>query len=140
VESCSFLNTQFLSEDILLDDFGCAFPSHDPPSNPDEIGLTISYSAPEDIFDSKMRVYPDIWALGCVLFEIRSGGQLFGDWIGTKEDVLRQMVQAFGKLPEPWWSKWKNRGLYFDEDGEPRKTWDDGIVRTSKFGTHGDDS
>jgi serine/threonine-protein kinase SRPK3 len=102
VEPCSLLNPQFLPEDILLVDFGCAFPSHDPPSNPDKIGLAMSYSAPEVIFDSKMSVYSDIWALGCVLFEIRSGGQLFGDWIGTKDDVLRQMVQAFGKLPEPW--------------------------------------
>jgi len=134
VQPCSLLNPQILSEDILLVDFGCAFPSDSPPSNPDDICLTISYSAPEVIFDSKMSVYSDIWALGCVLFEIRSGGQLFGDWIGTKDDVLRQMVQAFGKLPEPWWTAWGKRILFFDEDGEPRKTWDDGIVRASKFG------
>jgi serine/threonine-protein kinase SRPK3 len=133
VEPCSLLNPQFLSEDILLVDFGCAFPSQCPPSNLDNIGLTMSYSAPEVIFDSKISVYSDIWALGCVLFEIRSGGQLFSDWVGTKDDVLRQMVQAFGKPPEPWWSMWEERGLFFDEDGEPRRTWDNGIVRASKF-------
>ena len=133
VEPCSLLNLQFLSEDILLVDFGCVFPSDSPPSNPDDIGLTISYSAPEAIFDSKISVYSNIWALGYVLFEIRSGEQLFGDWIGTKDDVLRQMVQAFGKLPEPWWTAWENGGLFFDDDGELRKTWDDGPVRASKF-------
>ncbi|KAF7866860.1 hypothetical protein EAF04_005701 [Stromatinia cepivora] len=133
VQPCFLLNSHLLSEEILLVDFGCAFPSDSPPSNPDDIGLTMSYAAPEVIFDSKMSVYSDIWALGCVLFEIRSGGQLFGDWIGTKDDVLRQMVQAFGKLPEPWWTAWENRSLFFDDDGEPKKTWDDGIVRASKF-------
>ncbi|EPE32977.1 Protein kinase-like (PK-like) [Glarea lozoyensis ATCC 20868] len=133
VEPCSLLNPQLLSEDILLADFGCAFPSNNPPSNPDEIGLTMSYSAPEVIFDSKMSVYSDIWALGCVLFEIRSGAQLFGDWIGTKDDILRQMIQAFGKLPEPWWSLWDQRGAFFDDNGEPRTTWDDGIARATKF-------
>jgi serine/threonine-protein kinase SRPK3 len=134
VEPCTLLNPKLLSEDILLVDFGCAFPSNDPPSNPDEIGLTMSYSAPEVIFDSKLSVYSDIWALGCVLFEIRSGGQLFGDWIGTKDDVLRQIVQAFGKLPEPWWSMWDQRGAFFDDNGEPRMTWEDGIARATKFG------
>lgn len=133
VEPCSLLNPQFISEDIVLVDFGCAFPLNSPPSSPDGIGLTMSYSAPEVIIDSKMSAYSDIWALGCVIFEIRSGGQLFGDWIGTKDDILRQMVQAFGKLPEPWWTAWENRTLFFDDDGEPRKTWDDGIVRASKF-------
>ncbi|KAM3074872.1 hypothetical protein ACMFMG_008286 [Clarireedia jacksonii] len=133
VQPCSLLNPRILSEDILLVDFGCAFPSDSPPSNLDDICLTMSYSAPEIIFDSKMSVYSDIWALGCVLFEIRSGGQLFGDWVGTKDDVLRQMVQAFGKLPEPWWTAWENRVLFFDDDGEPKKTWEDGIARASKF-------
>jgi serine/threonine protein kinase len=39
-----------------------------------------------------MSVYSDIWALGCVLVEIRSGGQLFGDWIGTKDDVRAHAI------------------------------------------------
>ncbi|CAD6450119.1 33ab4c0c-e259-4121-b2b0-1f3406a084e2 [Sclerotinia trifoliorum] len=51
-----------------------------------------------------MSIYSDIWALGCILFEIKSGEQLFGDWTGTKDDILRQMVSALGKLPEPWWT------------------------------------
>ncbi|PVH85554.1 protein kinase [Cadophora sp. DSE1049] len=135
VEPCSFPDLQFLCGDILLVDFGCAFSSHKPPSNPDDIGLTMSYAAPEVIFESNVSVYSDIWALGCVLFEIRSGRQLFGNWIGSKDDVLRQLVQAFGKLPEPWWTAWETReDYYFDDDGDPRKIWVDGIVRASKFG------
>jgi len=134
VKPCFLLNSQFLSDEVVLVDFGCAFPSDSPPSNPDDIGLTMTYSAPEVIFDSKLSAhYSDIWALGCVLFEIRSGAQLFGDWVGTKDDILRQMVQALGILPEPWWTAWENRCLFFDDDGEPRKTWDDGIVRACKF-------
>ncbi|KAI9643959.1 hypothetical protein NHQ30_007310 [Ciborinia camelliae] len=127
VQPCSLLNPQFLSEDILLVDFGCAFPSDSSPSNPNDIHLTMSYSAPEVIFDSKMSLHSDIWALGCELFEIRGGAQLFGDWIGTKDDILRQILQAFGRPPEPWWSTWENRRLFFDDDGKPKKIWDCGI-------------
>ncbi|APA12528.1 hypothetical protein sscle_09g072980 [Sclerotinia sclerotiorum 1980 UF-70] len=43
------------------------------------------------------------------------------------------MVQTLGKLPEPWWTMWENRSMFFDEDGEPKKIWRDGIIRANKF-------
>lgn len=38
------------------------------------------------------------------------------------------MVQTLGKLSEPWWSAWKHRAAYFEDDGMPRKVWDNGIA------------
>ncbi|EER40445.1 protein kinase [Histoplasma capsulatum H143] len=46
----------------------------------------------------------------------------------TKAGVLRQIVQTFGKLPEPWWSAWTARQTYFNnDDGKPRDSWPNGI-------------
>jgi serine/threonine-protein kinase SRPK3 len=28
-------------------------------------------------------------------------------------------MTLLGKLPEPWWSKWVERSMFFDEDGRP---------------------
>lgn len=60
VQPCSFLNSEFFSEEILLVDFGCMFSTDSPPTNLHDIPLTISYAAPEIIFDSKMSIYSDI--------------------------------------------------------------------------------
>jgi serine/threonine protein kinase len=35
------------------------------------------------------------------------------------DEVIMQMVPMLGKLPEPWWSSWKARGQWYEEDGTP---------------------
>jgi hypothetical protein len=43
------------------------------------------------------------------------------------------MVQTFGRLPDKWWNAWENRRTFFEEDGNPRNTWEDGIVRAVEY-------
>lgn len=81
------------------------------------------YCSPEALFDGKLSTSSDIWALACILFEIRAGTQLFASFFGGTDEVLRQMIQTLGNLPEPWWLAWDNRYTYFGEDGKPRKPW-----------------
>lgn len=126
VGSAGPVNPQFLTEDILLVDFGEAFPFGQPPAKED-IGIPFYYCAPEVIFESKVSVYSEIWALGCVLFEIRAGQELFSSWMGGQDEILRQIVQTFGRLPEKWWSAWDKKTDFFDEDGKPKKSWLNGI-------------
>ncbi len=39
-----------------------------------------------------------------------------------------------GKLPEPWWAEWEEtRRLYFDDIGEPRTDWEDGIALARRY-------
>ena len=33
-------------------------------------------------------------------------------------DALLDLTICFGKLPDPWWGLWKDRGKYYDEDGQ----------------------
>lgn len=35
-----------------------------------------------------------------------------------KDDILAEMVDFFGKLPEPWWTEWEARTEFFEEDGK----------------------
>ena len=75
------------------------------------------YRSPELILDKLAGIVSDLWALGCTLFEIRTGRRLFSPFDGKGDDYLEAMVDILGALPEPWWSStWKDRrNLYKDE-------------------------
>ncbi|RJE18525.1 CMGC SRPK protein kinase [Aspergillus sclerotialis] len=79
------------------------------------------------LFDGKPTTGSDIWALACTMFELRAGIQLFASFFDTEDEIIRQIVQAFGKLPEPWWSAWKKRPIYFDDEGKPNQVWPNNI-------------
>lgn len=126
VESNSLIDPRFLTEDIMLVDFGqsFSFPCDDRPR--EDIGIPFSCCAPEILFDSIMDKYSEIWALGCVIYEIRAGQQLFSTWFGGRDETLRQMVQTLGKLPDQWWNTWSERTSFFSDDGKPKTEWNDG--------------
>ncbi|GJJ11463.1 hypothetical protein Clacol_005696 [Clathrus columnatus] len=87
-------------------------------------GIPISYAAPEVIFGDPIGLPADIWALAILIHYIISGGFLFPSFCGIRKEVIRSMVLTLGKLPERWWSKWEERGEWFNEDGE---WWKDGV-------------
>ena len=51
---------------------------------------------------------------------MRAGRPLFASFIGSREDVLQEIVKTLGRLPEPLWSGWEARGWSFNEDGSSR--------------------
>ncbi|KAK3674654.1 hypothetical protein LTR78_005376 [Recurvomyces mirabilis] len=105
VEPAGLPDAEYLAEDIVLVDFGEAF-SFDQPPKPDDIGIPFMYRAPETMFDGKYDSRSEIWALACVLYEIRSGDPLFTSLMGTKDEIIMQWVEMKGWMPEPWWSRW----------------------------------
>lgn len=117
VETAYFggLPPEYLTEKIMIIDFSEAYRMSSPPS---DLGIPEEYLPPEVIFksDNSIEVGCDIWALACTLYEIRSQIPLFYMPI-DEDDHISEMVCYFGKLPEPWWSKWEKRGKFFDEDG-----------------------
>jgi len=121
----SRIHSSYFSGDALLVDFGHSFMSDSPP--PEGVGTPLAYCSPEALFDNRASVWSDIWALGCTVFEIRAGSQLFSSFLGGPDEVIRQMMQTLGKLPEPWWSAWEQRSAYFDENGRPKSTWENDI-------------
>ncbi|KAK9372082.1 kinase-like domain-containing protein [Lipomyces chichibuensis] len=102
VEPANFSNIEYncITKKVLLVDFGQSFMLQTPPP-PNEVGFTMSYCAPEVYFERRMSVWSDIWALGCTIFEMRAGRQLFESFLGGPHEVLLQIVQILGKLPEP---------------------------------------
>jgi serine/threonine protein kinase len=67
------------------------------------------------------RIHQDsevtIWALGCTLFEIRTGRKLFDMFDDDDDSHLFHMVEMLGALPEPWWSTtWKHRKEFFKDE------------------------
>lgn len=116
----STIDPQWILEDILVIDFGQSFLITNPP--PDGVETPMGYCAPELIFDNKASIWSDIWALGCTIFEIRAGAELFENFFGGPNEILRQMMQTLGRLPEPWWRRWEDRYLFFDDTGKPKET------------------
>ncbi|KAF6801101.1 protein kinase domain-containing protein [Colletotrichum sojae] len=56
-------------------DSGESFDVSQPP--PARFGIPIDYAAPEVVFDKSGATAMDLWALGCTLYSIRLGQQLF---------------------------------------------------------------
>jgi serine/threonine-protein kinase SRPK3 len=97
-------------------DFGESFPVSSPP---DDLGIPEEYLAPEVLLSCESSIGPacDLWALGCTLFEIRRQIALFY-MINDRDELIAEMIGAFGKLPEQLWEKWEARADFFDEKGK----------------------
>lgn len=106
-------SSKYISSDPCLIDFGESFMASDPP---EKLGTPGPYRSPELILESKAGYESDLWALGCTLFEIRTGRRLFNLFDDEDDAYLEAMVQLLGVMPEPWWSTtWTERpNLYKD--------------------------
>jgi serine/threonine-protein kinase SRPK3 len=81
---------------IKLIDFGNAFFVSDSPKN---IGTPNCFRAPELLLENKFGSESDVWALGCIIFEIRAGNPLFMPFLGGSEkEVLGLIRDALGNV------------------------------------------
>jgi serine/threonine protein kinase len=115
------VDTQLIGKDACIIDFGESFEATKPPEN---LGVPGPYRSPELILDRKASIGSDLWALGCSLFEVRTGRKLFDSLDDDDDEYLDGLVQVLGKLPEPWWATtWVNRKTFYENDEieiEPR--------------------
>ena len=112
-----------LQESIVVGDFGQSYIIASPPSSYYP-GTVLNYQSPEARFEGLVGLKADIWALGCAIFEIRAGFALFESSLGSDIDILRQMVETLGRLPDLWWAAFQKRALWFEEDGQPKSKQD----------------
>jgi serine/threonine protein kinase len=106
------VDPQWISDQIMIIDFGIAFLEE---QSSVDIGTPRAYCAPEFNFGCPRSVSSDTWALGCTIFEIRTGACLFKfRGVPTRDQVLVSVVQLLGKLPEIWWKEWEDGHNWFD--------------------------
>lgn len=124
-----------IAEDACLIDFGEAYEMSAPTPN---LGIPQVYCPPEYALEGKVGVGCDIWALGCTLYEIRTGRKLFDTFDDDADEVLCKVAMMLGEYPEPWWSEtWGTRREFFedetDADGRVRE-----VCRTAVAPQHSD--
>lgn len=112
------VDPRWLSDEIMIIDFGIAFlTEHSSPN----IGTPKSYCAPEFLFDEPRSISSDIWALGCTIFEIRTGSHMFKykQRTPTRNQSIIAMVKLLGKLPDKWWDAWKDGHGWYNAQTRP---------------------
>lgn len=110
--SMKLVDPQWLSDQIMIIDFGIAFMEE---QSSVDIGTPKNYCAPEFNFKSPRSIGSDIWALGCTIFEIRTGSCLYRyRGIPTRDQMLIATVKILGKLPDAWWDLWEDGRTWYD--------------------------
>ena len=112
---------EFLVPEITIIDFGQMLRTS-LPWDPEEIGYNAPYAAPELILMRRPSKEADIWALACILFELRAGRQLFRGFFGSEEEIVDSMEQILGDLPDSWMRQWETRRAHDRGDGAVEST------------------
>ena len=110
------VDLKYISPNPCIIDFGESFEASHPPK---DLGIPGPYRAPELMLDHKTGYGSDLCALGCTIFETRTGRKLF-DAFDDEDDVyLDEMVRVLGVMPEPWWSTtWHFRKQVFEDHAD----------------------
>lgn len=96
----------------------------------------LKIASPEWLLEDKAGRESDMWALGCTIFQLRTGTYLLpapSDDLTSMDDYLANSCEILGQMPEPWWSEtWEGRSEHFQDEstadkqpiylaGEPRR-------------------
>jgi serine/threonine protein kinase len=90
------IDPQYLTDTILIIDYGEALFADQSPRDAEELGIPGHYRAPELYFNTVSGFGIDLWALGCNIFEIRAGISL-QNWFGNVVPLNTAML-AFVKM------------------------------------------
>ncbi|CAI6311333.1 unnamed protein product [Periconia digitata] len=112
-----------ITDKACIIDFGNSYMVDDPPPH---LGIPQIYCAPEYTIEKKIGIGSDLWALGCTIFEIRTGRRLFDTFDDDPDENLWKIAMILGRYPEPWWSEtWTaRRSIFFDDVDEEGKVVD----------------
>lgn len=116
---------------IFVTDFGESFlPSITQRNYSNTPGIL---APPETYFslDEPLSFPSDIWTLACTLWDILGQRSLFEGIYPSSNWMLKEHVDALGKMPRDWWQKWEERGRWFSEDA--KRTSGEGRSLDSRF-------
>ncbi|KAF2968379.1 hypothetical protein GQX73_g5216 [Xylaria multiplex] len=104
---------------LLLADFGVAFRPSDKTCFASHTPLRMR--APEAIFEptTPLSFPSDIWSLGCAVFELLGHRSLIDETFAPPDEITAQQVYLQGPMPPEWLNRWKERSIWFDDEGRP---------------------
>ncbi|KAJ8127683.1 hypothetical protein O1611_g5953 [Lasiodiplodia mahajangana] len=102
VEAINFrdIDPELLSGNICIVDFGLSFLTECPP--PGIPGTPLSFLAPELCFGAPRSPTNDVWALGCLMFELCTNRVLFPLVFDRLDLLVGTIVDTLGRLPPHW--------------------------------------
>ena len=118
VDSASFFDAEprLLTKNITIVDHSESFFVKFPPSH--EIRTTNYYTAPEVLCGWDASFHSDIWALGCLIYEMRAGYYLFSTAINNPPlEAVGQIIEMLGSVPPSWNHIRFNGDGYLEQDG-----------------------
>ena len=71
---------------------------------------------PEAYFHEPLSFPSDIWTLTCTIWEILGQRPLFEGFNPSDDWMIKEHVDALGKLPSDWWQAWDARERWFTEE------------------------
>jgi serine/threonine protein kinase len=88
---------------IIVADYGTSLVVSQTPS------LTLYtpalYAPPENFFKDPITIptAADVWTLGVILYDVLGERPLFETFVWDLDDIVAEMVNTLGRLPERWW-------------------------------------
>ncbi|KAI9840047.1 MAG: hypothetical protein M1819_000240 [Sarea resinae] len=90
---------QKLHHPIKIIDFGQSFHADDRPCT---LHTPPALHPPELLLGKDWDYRVDLWAAGCMIFELVAGHPPFDNFFRDKEALLRQILESVGKAPDKW--------------------------------------
>ena len=102
-----------LTKNIVIVDHSESFFIKSPPLQ--ELQPTIYYAAPEVLFGSSPDFCSDVWAIGCLIYDMRSGTPLLYLAIQNRPFfAVYRIILVLGRLPPCWNLEQFNDGGFLD--------------------------
>lgn len=108
---------------IVLSDFGEAYQPDTDVRLGKDCHTPVDFRPPEALFepDAPLSFSADIWSLATAIWDIIGMQALFSSAFRSEEEVMCEIVDIMGPLPDNWYTIWKHRDEYFDQDGQPKE-------------------
>lgn len=105
----SNIDEKWLTGNVRIIDFGEAFFIKAPPAG--FLGTPAAYFAPEMLFGMSASAASDVWALGCVIFELLASRPLIYVFFQRLDEALAEVVHTLGPLPRVWQHSYNDGSL-----------------------------
>ena len=82
--------------------------------------------APEALLGVAAGQPADIWAFACTVFALFGNRRIFDTGMGgmaNETNMLAEIVDELGRLPQHLWEKWEWRWEHYEEDGTKKRSW-----------------